>query len=405
MLSNWIKRITSKWSASAKVDPVFLGFWKDIHEKSKAQNRPLYVLAPMADVTDCAFRKMINKYGKPDVTWTEFVSADGLIRATPEGKSKLMRDLLYNVRDKNDVHDAVVNERPIVAQLFSSNPEYMRQACKLVADLGYDGIDINMGCPDKGIEKQGCGSAMIKTPKKAQEIILAAKEGAVRDDGTRLPISVKTRIGYNKNELETWLPALLEAGPAVITLHARTRKEMSKVPARWEHVARAVEIRDEFFAKIWAMEKQGSASENTPCEKTLILGNGDVLSIQDGYEKCKATGADGAMLGRAIFGNPWLFRNLVADARGIATERNTGAPGPAYVPTIQEKLSAMVEHTQIFETHLGDIKNFAIMKKHYKAYVNGFDGAKELRMELMEKVNTAADVKEIVEGFLKYKSK
>lgn len=404
MSPNWLKKtfgkIASKISGNrspVKSDPVFLGFWKDIHERAQAENRPLYVLAPMADVTDCAFRKMINKYGKPDVTWTEFVSADGLIRATPEGKSKLMRDLLYNVRDENSISDTMIDERPIVAQLFSSNPEYMKQACKLVADLGYDGIDINMGCPDKGIEKQGCGSAMIKTPKKAQEIIRAAKEGAVRADGTRIPVTVKTRIGYNKNELETWLPALLEVGPAVITLHARTRKEMSKVPARWEHVARAVQIRDEFFAKI-------NAVKNTQHEKTLILGNGDVLSIQDGYEKCKATGADGAMIGRGIFGNPWLFRNLIGDA-GMSvgdarTIKGNGAPGPAYVPTIEEKLNAMVEHTQIFETHLGDIKNFAIMKKHYKAYVNGFDGAKELRMELMEKASTARDVKEIVENFL-----
>lgn len=419
MLPNWFEKtfgkIASKISGNGlpvKSDPVFLGFWKDIHERAQAENRPLYVLAPMADVTDCAFRKMINKYGKPDVTWTEFVSADGLMRATPEGKAKLMRDLLYNVRDEKDANDVVINERPIVAQLFSSNPEYMKQACKLVADLGYDGIDINMGCPDKGIEKQGCGSAMIKTPKKAQEIIRAAKEGAVRADGTRIPVTVKTRIGYNKNELETWLPALLEVGPAVITLHARTRKEMSKVPARWEHVARAVQIRDEFFAKALADIKSNSkiksgtdsnGAEST-LEKTLILGNGDVLSIQDGYEKCKATGADGAMIGRGIFGNPWLFRNLIGDAGmsvgDAGTAKANGAPGPAYVPTIEEKLNTMVEHTQIFETHLGDIKNFAIMKKHYKAYVNGFDGAKELRMELMEKASTARDVKEIVENFL-----
>ncbi|MBP6974966.1 MAG: tRNA-dihydrouridine synthase, partial [Candidatus Pacebacteria bacterium] len=242
----------------------------------------------------------------------------------------------------------------------------------------------------------------IKTPKKAQEIIRAAKEGAVRADGTRLPISVKTRIGYNKNELETWLPALLEAGPAVITLHARTRKEMSKVPARWEHVARAVEIRDEFFVKSFAKIKSSGANDANSSaganEKTLILGNGDVLSIQDGYEKCKATGADGAMLGRAIFGNPWLFKNLVGDVSGAASD--AGAPGPAYTPTIQEKLNAMVEHTKIFETHLGDIKNFAIMKKHYKAYVNGFDGAKELRMELMEKATDSEEVKGVVDRFM-----
>ncbi len=410
-LKNSLNKIVSKMSghgSSVKPDPVFLGFWKDIHGRARAQNRPLYVLAPMADVTDCAFRKMINKYGKPDVTWTEFVSADGLIRATPEGKSKLMHDLLYNVRDEKDANDTVINERPIVAQLFSSNPEYMKQACKLVADLGYDGIDINMGCPDKGIEKQGCGSAMIKTPKKAQEIIRAAKEGAVRADGTRIPVTVKTRIGYNKNELETWLPALLEAGPAVITLHARTRKEMSKVPARWEHVARAVEIRDEFFAKASANIKTNSATKSgagsngadSTLEKTLILGNGDVLSIQDGYEKCKATGADGAMLGRAIFGNPWLFKNLNTGAETSGGSMAVGVPGPAYEPTLQEKLRTMVEHTKTFEKHLGDIKNFAIMKKHYKAYVNGFDGAKELRMELMEKASTARDVENIIENFL-----
>ena len=337
---------------------VNLGFWKDISIQAKKEGRPLYVLAPMADVTDCAFRLMINKYGKPDVTWTEFVSADGLMRATPEGKMKLMRDLIYDT-----------SERPLVAQLFSSHPEYMREACKLVQELGFDGIDINMGCPDKSIEKQGCGSAMIKTPKIAQEIIKAAQEGA-----PNLPITVKTRIGYNKNELETWLPALLEAEPAVITIHARTRKEMSKVPARWEHVKRAVEIRDEYFK-----DKEG--------DKTLILGNGDALSIEDSYQKGISTGADGVMLGRAIFGNPWLFRNL--QTREV------------YVPSMEEKLKVMVEHTQEFEDRLGDIKNFAIMKKHYKAYVHGFDGSKELRLELMENAYTAEDVKNIVEKFLK----
>ncbi len=366
-----------------------LGFWKIAQEKAQAENRPLFVLAPMADVTDCSFRKMINTYGKPDVTWTEFVSADGLVRATPEGKAKLMRDLVFDP----------ALERPIVAQLFSSHPEYMKKAAKLVADLGFDGIDINMGCPDKSIEKQGCGSAMIKTPKRAQEIILAAKEGAVREGGTALPVSVKTRIGYSKNELETWLPALLEAEPAVITIHARTRKEMSKVPARWEHVARAVAIRDEFFKNKYGAN--GAAGENLSAEKTLILGNGDITSIADGYEKTKATGADGAMLGRAIFGNPWLFKDLknASHVVGAKKDASLGAQN-AYEPSIEEKLRVMVEHTKEFERALGDIKSFAIMKKHYKAYVNGFDGAHALRAELMEKADNASAVEEIVERFL-----
>ncbi len=337
---------------------VFLGFWKDIKDKAKAENRPLYVLAPMADVTDVAFRKVINTYGKPDVTWTEFVSADGLIRATPEGKEKLLRDLKF---------DPTI-ERPIVAQLFSSHPEYMKQAAALVQELGYDGIDINMGCPDKGIEKQGCGSAMIKNPENAVAVIKAAKEGA-----PNLPITVKTRIGYNKNELETWLPKLLSAEPAVVTIHARTRKEMSKVPARWEHVQRAVEIRDEYFK-----DKEG--------DKTLILGNGDAVTIEDAYQKAVFANADGVMIGRGIFGNPWLFRNL--QTREV------------YIPSLKERFDVMLEHTREFVKQLGDIKSFAIMKKHYKAYVNHFDGAKELRVELMEKADTAEDVEQIVSQFL-----
>lgn len=365
-------------------DPVYLGFWKDIHVQADAQKRPLYVLAPMADVTDCAFRYVINTYGKPDVTWTEFVSADGLVRATPEGKKKLLRDLYFNITSTNNARTQKVNEHPIVAQLFTSNPEHMKIAAKLVADLGFGGIDINMGCPDKSIEKQGCGSAMIKNPKRAQEIIRAAKEGAVRQDGTRIPVTVKTRIGYHKNELETWLPAILQAGPAVVTIHARTRKEMSKVPARWEHVKRAVEIRDEFF------KRQGDT-----IDKTLIFGNGDVQTIHDGYTKYLETGADGVMIGRGIFGNPWLFTHLYDE------QKKTGEPGNPYMPTVEERLRCMIEHTCLFEKYLGDIKSFSIMKKHYKAYVNGFDGAKELRTELMESAQTADDVKRIVESFLK----
>lgn len=338
---------------------VNLGFWKNMTRE--ALGRPCYVLAPMADVTDASFRRTINKYGKPDVLWTEFVSADGLIRATEEGKKKLMRDLLFEK-----------GEHPIVAQLFSSNPEYMRKAAKLCADLGFDGIDINMGCPDRSIEKQGCGSAMIKNPAKAREIIRAAKEGAVREDGTELPVSVKTRIGYNKNELETWLPELLAEKPAVIIIHARTRKEMSLVPARWEHVKRAVEIRNEL---------QPNES------RTLIFGNGDILDLEDARQKAEATNADGVMLGRAIFGNPWLFKPL-----------NGTTPYEIYTPTTEERLQVLLEHTKSFVELLGDIKNFAIMKKHYKAYVNNFDGAKELRVSLME-APTVEEIERLINEF------
>lgn len=301
----------------------------------------------MADVTDASFRRVIAKYGKPDVLWTEFVSADGLIRATEEGKRKLFKDLVF-----------VESERPIVAQLFGSNPEYMEKASKLISELGFDGIDINMGCPDKSIEKQGAGASMIKNPERAKEIIKSAKKGA-----PNLPISVKTRIGFNKVEIESWARVLLEEDIAVLTIHARTRKEMSKVPANWEYVKRVVEIRDE-------MKKD-----------TLIFGNGDVKNIQEGQKRVEETGCDGVMIGRGIFGNPFLFSK-----EGKAKDLRT-------------QLEVLIEHTKLFDELLGDTKNFAIMKKHFKAYVADFAGAGDLRVKLMETKN-AFEVEEIIKNFL-----
>ncbi|MEK7538456.1 MAG: tRNA-dihydrouridine synthase [Patescibacteria group bacterium] len=323
-----------------------MGFWADI-------KKPFFVLAPMADVTDEAFRQIVAKYsrhgeegGGPHVFWTEFVSADGLCSL---GRQVLLRDLAFTK-----------GEHPIVAQIFGSNPEHMKKTAALIKELGFDGIDINMGCPDKSIEKQGCGAAHIKDPKRAVEVIRAVMEGA-----GGLPVSVKTRVGYNKENLDEWLGAILETKPAAITVHARTRKELSLVPARWELVKRAVE-----FAR-------GTG--------TLIIGNGDVRDIFDARTKTTETGADGAMLGRAAFGNPWLF-DETRDANNPVTHR--------------EKFEALIEHTHLFEKLLGDIKSFAVMKKHYRAYVNGFDGAKEIRMRLMD-APTAADVERIARDFLK----
>lgn len=318
-------------------------FWQKL-------NKPFFVLAPMADVTDAAFRQIIAKYsrhgeegGGPDVFWTEFVAADGLMS---RGREILRHDLRFGE-----------NEHPIVAQLFGSHPDKMEGAAALCAELGFDGIDINMGCPDKSIEKQLCGAAMIKNPEIAVEIIRAAKRGA-----PNLPISVKTRIGYNKNEIDTWVPMLLKENIAALTMHCRTRKEMSKVPARWEHVKEVVDIR------------------NAMGVETLILGNGDVKNIDDAKQKVAETGCDGVMLGRAIFGNPWLFDQ---NKKEVSTE---------------EKLRVLVEHTKLYEEYLGGIKSFSIMKKHYKAYVNGFEGALELREKLMQCEN-ASQVAAIVQEY------
>ncbi len=351
-------------------------FWQELP-------RSFFVQAPLANVTDAAFRRVIAKYGKPSVMYTEFTSADGLVRASEEGKAKLMRDLLFSEA-----------ERPIVAQFFTAWPEMMERAAALAAELGFDGIDINMGCPDTAIEKQGAGAKLIQNPRLAQELIAAAKRGA-----PGLPVSIKTRLGYNKDILEEWLPALLEARPAAVAIHLRTRKEMSKVPAHWERMVRAVEIRNQC---------QG---DTLPSERTLIIGNGDLKDIADAKEKIGATDADGAMLGRALFGTPWLF----AQAKEKYDEKKSGArsaeesssgeinrlltPPEESFASLKKRLRIAIEHTKLFEELLGDIKSFAIMKKHFKAYAEGFPGARELRMELMETTN-AAEVEAVIEKFL-----
>jgi nifR3 family TIM-barrel protein len=290
--------------------------------------KPFFVQAPLEDVTDVAFRQMFALNGKPDVTWTEFTSADGLVLAPEKGQHKLRKKLAF-----------FPNERPIVAQLFSGIPERMEKAAHIVAELGFDGIDINMGCPDRAVEKGGAGAALIKDPPRARALIRAAQSAG-------LPVSVKTRVGYNKVELETWIPEILAEKPAALTIHARTRKEMSEVPARWEHVRQVVGLR------------------NSLSPQTRIIGNGDVKSIAEANARVEETGCDGVMIGRGLFGNPWFF-----------TE---------HIPTPQEKIRALIEHISLFEQHLSSVSNYATMKKHFKAYISGFDGAAELRAELME---------------------
>ncbi len=359
-------------------EKITMGFWASLP-------KPFFALAPMADVTDPAFRQLIAKYsrhgqpnGGPDVFWTEFVSANGL---SSEGRKVLARDLEYTE-----------GERPIVAQLFTSTPDNMRKAARLCAELGFDGIDINMGCPDRTIEKQGAGACMMKTPDVAIEIIKACKEGA-----GDIPVSVKTRVGYNKVEIEEWIPTLLSQNIAALTIHARTRKELSAVPADWSRIKRVVEIRNKMKVE------------------TLIIGNGDVTTIEDGLVKAKETGVDGVMIGRGIFGNPWLFdRDRKILQKGKTVNPILGRLLPrSWVKKLQgddrytvsevdtkEKLLVLAEHCELFEEKLGDIKSFAIMKKHFKAYINGFPGAKELRTELMEKGNTAQAVRELIEAFI-----
>ncbi len=252
-----------------------------------------------------------------------------------------------------------------MAQIFGSKPEQFEEVAKLAKELGFDGIDINMGCPDTGVQNSGAGAALIKNPTLAKELIRAAKRGA---DG--LPVSVKTRIGWSKSEIETWIPALLEEDLAALTVHLRTRNEMSDVPAKWELMPQIVALRDKI------------------APQTLVLGNGDVNSLEMGREYATKYGSDGVMIGRGIFGNPWFF---------------TGR-----TPELRERLERMITHTELFEKvykcaeskNRAALKNFDVMKKHFKAYCSGFDDAKELRIKLMETEN-ATEVRAITESFLK----
>ncbi len=313
------------------------GFWGKI-------KKPIMALAPMADVTDVAFRRIVAKYGKPDVMWTEFVSCDGLCSA---GRARLLKDLWFT--------DA---ERPIVAQFFGSNPANFYRCAELAQELGFDGIDINMGCPEKTINKQRAGADLINDPELAKKIIRETKRGA-----GCLPVSVKTRVGYNKENLDEWLRHLLSTDPAAITIHARTKKEMSLAPARWDLVARAKEL---------------ALSEGS---ETLIIGNGDVRGLQDAHDKVSQTGADGVMIGRAVFGNPWLFGDYKKPI------------------SVKERLIVMLEHAKLFEELFLGVKSFALMRKHFGSYVGGFAGAKDLRAKLML-ANNAKEVEEIIDTYI-----
>lgn len=325
-------------------------FWQECR-------RPFFVQAPMEDVTDVAFRRLIARYGKPDVMFTEFTSADGLVLADAHGQEILRRKLAFDE-----------SERPIVAQLFSKYPERMERAAALAQELGFDGLDINMGCPVREVVGNGCGAALIKNPSLAAELVEAAKRGA-----PKLPVSVKTRIGYHKNEIETWVPTLLRMNLAALTLHARTRDEMSDVPAHWDVVARAVQIR------------------NVESPQTPIIGNGDVKNLVEAREKAAQTGCDGVMLGRAIYGNPWLYKDVEEQRKGFVNP---------YIPTREERVHALIEHLELFQTLLSKTQNYAIMKKHFKSYISGWDGAREERVRLMETQNSM-EALEVLNGILR----
>ena len=322
-----------------------LGFWKKL-------KRPIMVIAPMSGVTDEPFRLMFLEYGKPSVFWTEFVAVDGLFS---RGRAYCLGVLKYSSK-----------EHPLVAQIFGSDPANFEKAARLISELGFDGIDINMGCPDNAIEKQGAGAVLIKDPDLAKEIIRATKRGA-----GKIPVSVKTRIGYSKNEIEKWLPVILEENVAALTVHFRTRDDLYYKPANWSLAKEVVKLRNKYSLK------------------TLIIGNGDVKSLEEAKKLAKENKLDGVMIGRAVVGNPWFFSKKT--------------------PTVKTRLEAIIKHAEIFDDfHKEEVNNkkyyrkFVSIRKHFHHYTKGFVGARELRDQLM-KVKSTAETKVVIREFLKKK--
>ena len=304
--------------------------------------KPIFILAPMDDVTDSVFRQIIQNLAPADLYFTEFTSVDGL--ASEKGREPVARRLQFTEK-----------ERPLIAQIWGNDPEKFKKAAELCAEMGFDGIDINMGCPVKDVVKRGMCSGLIQNPELAGRIIQATKDGA-----GDLPVSVKTRLGMREVQPE-WIEFLLKQDLPALIIHGRTVREMSKVPAHWDEIKKVVEMKNKI----------------TP--NTIIIGNGDITSYEDGLEKVKQTGVDGIMIGRGIFKNLWIFDKL-SKTRDL---------------TLEEKLAHLLNHTKLFVKTWENNKPFPILKKFFKIYISDFQGSAELRAKLMETKNLE-EVEELI---------
>ena len=312
--------------------------WKEL-------SKPIFCLAPMEDVTDTVFRQLLVDLGKPPLMFSEFTNVQHIY-----SHGSNTRRLEYT--DK---------EKPLILQIWGLVPELYYNAAELAYQLGFDGVDINMGCPQPSIIKKGSCSALIDNHPLAAEIIQATIEGAKN----KLPVSVKTRIGFKTVVTEEWMTFLLGFDIAALTIHGRTSKQMSKVPAAWDEIAKAVAIRNELK------------------KDTLILGNGDILSIDQAQNMVDTYKVDGVMIGRGIFQDPWLF-----------------ATPPVDLPIKTTKLKTLLLHVDLWDKTWGNLQDFNRLKRFFKIFCSGFAGASDLRVSLME-CKTPLDVHNVIKPHLK----
>ncbi|MGO2265561.1 tRNA dihydrouridine synthase [Vagococcus salmoninarum] len=306
--------------------------------------KPFFVLAPMEDVTDVVFRHVVKAAGAPDVFFTEFTNSDSYCH--PDGKESVRGRLVFTE-----------DEQPLVAHIWGDKPEFFREMSLGLAEMGFKGIDLNMGCPVPNVAGRGKGSGLILRPEVAAELIAAAKAGG-------LPVSVKTRLGYSElAEHEAWLTHLLEQDIANLSIHLRTRNEMSKVDAHWEMIPQVLAIRDRV------------------APNTLITINGDIPDRQTGLELAEKYGVDGIMIGRGIFKNPFAFEKEPKEH--TATE---------LLGLLNMQLDLQDEYAKVIPRSIVGLHRF------FKIYVKGFPGASDLRVKLMTTKSTE-EVREILADY------
>ncbi|RYI30418.1 tRNA-dihydrouridine synthase [Bacillus infantis] len=313
-------------------------FWRELP-------RPFFILAPMEDVTDVVFRHVVSEAARPDVFFTEFTNTESYCH--PEGNQSVRGRLTFTE-----------DEQPMVAHIWGDKPEFFRQTSIGVAEQGFRGIDINMGCPVPNVAQRGKGSGLILRPDVAAEIVQAAKAGG-------LPVSVKTRLGYTEvDEWQDWLTHILEQDIANLSIHLRTRKEMSEVDAHWELIPEIKKLRDRV------------------APDTLLTINGDILDRQAGQQLVDRYGVDGVMIGRGIFKNPFAFEKEPKDH------------------TPKELLDLLRLHLDLHDKYSKELeaRPFRALHRFFKIYVKGFRGAGELRNQLMN-TDTTEDVRTLLDGF------
>lgn len=298
----------------------------------------------MEDVTDVVFRHVVSRAGRPDVFFTEFANTESYCH--PEGNKSVRGRLIYTE-----------DEQPIVAHIWGDKPEYFRQMSIGMAEMGFQGIDINMGCPVPNVASRGKGAGLILRPDVAADIIQASKAGG-------LPVSVKTRLGYSQvDEWRDWLTHVLKQDIANLSIHLRTRKEMSQVPAHWELIADIKKLRDEV------------------APDTLLTINGDIPDRKTGLELAEKYGVDGVMIGRGVFRNPFAFEKEPQEH------------------SQEEYLELLRYHLDLHDQYLEELpRSISALQRFFKIYVKGFRGANELRQQLMNAKSTD-EVRALLDNF------